>query len=336
MRGSVGGGVLALIAGCVAPRGGAELARFEFVERHMGCMARIVMFAPDGSAARAAARAGFDAIARVDAVLSDYRADSAVERLARMDAEESAGWEVELIDALGRARWVSRESGGAFDVTVGPVVRLWREARRARVLPSADAIAAARGLVGWERLRVDHAMRAIAGWSEGMRLDFGGIGQGIGADCALETLRGVGVACALVDVSGDIALGDPPPGERGWSVLVAEGQDGARETLCLARCGVTTSGEAEQFVEVGGERWSHVVDPRTGWALTRAVRTTVIAADATEADGLATAVSVLGVERGVELAERLRGVEARVVERGDGGVVRRQTSGYAGVVVRER
>ncbi|MBI5365287.1 MAG: FAD:protein FMN transferase [Planctomycetes bacterium] len=323
-----------LLAGCVAPSGGAGVARFEFVERHMGCAARIVLFAEDERTARAAARAGFDAIGRVDAVLSDYRVDSAVERLARMDVGESAGWEPELIDALERAARVSEESGGAFDVTVGPLVRVWREARRGRVLPSAEVIDAARGFVGWERLRVDSRTRAIAGWRKGMRLDFGGIGQGIGADRALAVLRSMGIAQALVDVSGDLAVGDPPPGERGWRVLVMEGEDGARETLMVARCGVTTSGDAEQFVELGGERWSHVIDPRTGWALTRGVRATVVAGDATEADALATAVLVLGVERGIELAERRVGVEARVVERLVGGVVCGETTGYAGLGVR--
>ena len=180
-------------------------------------------------------------------------------------------------------------------MTLGPLTRLWRESRRARALPSADALASARRAAGFAHLHLDPARQTATLLRPGMALDLGGIAKGYAADAALDLLTRLGFPAAMVSASGDLALGDPPPGKRGWSIELAPFGDATatRTTLVLAHAAVSTSGDAEQFVEIGGVRFSHIVDPATGLGLTRSVAVTVVARRATVADALATACSVL-------------------------------------------
>lgn len=328
------GAACALLAACrsAAPArglvdGDTLVERHEFIEQHMGCAARIVIVAGDAEAARRAAREAFDVIARCDDALSDYRADNAVAELARRagSAERVAASDI-LLHALYRAERVTAATAGAFDVTSGPLVSLWRTARRTGELPSDESIAQARALVAVHAIDRDGASVRLA--RAGMTLDFGGIGKGLAADRALARLRELGFACALVGIEGDLALGTAPPGTIGWFVRATSGSSGDGELLALADCGVSTSGDAMQFAVIGGRRFSHIVDPRSGWALEHAVRATVIARDATEADAFATAFSVLGRRRALAIATA-RDLEARIVERAGGERVTTDTPGYA-------
>lgn len=337
-RAAFGLAVCVVCAGCRVADAAHEpverrdrVAGHEFVERHMGCTARIVIVADDAETARAAARAAFEVIAQCDAELSDYRTDNAVAELARRAGrgEFVAAGEI-LLAALDRAEPIKAATEGAFDVTIGPLARLWRDARRAHVLPHAAAIEHARALCRGAierdgvRLRLPRA---------GMALDFGGIGKGFAADRALACLRARGFDCALVGIEGDLALGVAPPGTHGWRVRATSGADGDDETLALAECGVSTSGDTEQFALVDGRRLSHVVDPRSGWPLEHSARVTVIARDATAADALATAFSVLGGQRALEIAALMDGVEAHMTERAGAGFATAATPGYARFVV---
>jgi thiamine biosynthesis lipoprotein len=148
-----------------------------------------------------------------------------------------------------------------------------------------------------------------------MRLDFGGIAKGYAADECLRIFRALGMASALVDASGDIALGAPPPGTRGWVVAVAELNDPDKvgRSLLLSECGVATSSDARQALVLNGVRYSHIIDPRTGWALTTHCSVTVVAKTAALADGWASALSVLGGERGTRLADQRGDIQALVV-----------------------
>ncbi len=270
----------------------------------MGVEARVVLHAPGGPAARRAARAAFDRIAELDAVMSDYRPDS---ELMRICADGPVGRRTisdDLHRVLRRAQEIARETDGAFDVTLGPLVRLWHHARRTSRLPDASSVTAAMDRVGHEYLFVDRDAPVIEFTRRGMLLDLGGIGKGFAADEALAVLAGAGHTRSLVDIGGDIAAGDPPPGTDGWRVAVGTGSS---SRIHLANQGVATSGDGRQFVEIDGTRYSHIVDPATGLGLTDRPTVTVIAPDATTADALASAVSVLGPQRGRGLSERFEG-----------------------------
>jgi len=285
----------------------------------MGVPFRIVLHADSERAAGAAAAAAFERIAQLNAVMSDYEDDSELTRLSRSSGSgQPVKVSGDLWRVLSRARLLARQSGGAFDVTCGPLVQLWRRARRQRELPAPEKLAEARKAVGHEKLLLDARGRSAKLLVPGMRLDLGAIAKGDAAGEALSVLRSRGFTRALVAGGGDMAIGDPPPGRRGWVVeLAAHDSAGAppRQFVELANCGFATSGDVFQHVEIGGRRYSHIVDPRTGVGLTDHSLVFVIARDALTADSLSTAVSVLGSEDGLKLAAKWPGAEARLVRR---------------------
>ena len=187
----------------------------------MGTLINITLYAPDLAAAKAGADAAFQRIDALEDIMSDYQADSELMRLCDQPFGKPVPVSAELFDVLQRARKVSKLSGGAFDVTIGPYVRLWRFARKRKVLPTPAEIAAARAAVGWQKLRLDERARTVTLLVPNMRLDLGSIGKGYAADEALRILKGRGIDRALVAASGDIAIGNPPPGQRGWKVGIA-------------------------------------------------------------------------------------------------------------------
>lgn len=306
------------------------LARYELVAPHMGTLFRIVLFAPNASDARTAAAAAFARVAELDRIMSDYDANSELMRLVRQPAGTAVAVSAELFAILQRSQQLAEKSGGAFDVTLGPVVRLWREARRTRRLPTDAERAAAMQASGYAKLRLNASDRTVTLLSPGMQLDLGGIGKGYAADEALAVLARLGFFHAMVAASGDLALGDAPPGTPGWKVEIAPCGFASREPLFVvaANVGVSTSGDTEQFAEIEGVRYSHIVNPATALGLATPVAVTVIARHATLSDSLATACSVLAIGAGEQIAGCL-GDSARavVLRRDDSGVVQRETYG---------
>jgi thiamine biosynthesis lipoprotein len=290
----------------------SRLTRYEFVELHMGTLFRIVLFAPTRADADAAAHAAFARVEGVNRVFSDYDSTSEVRRLTRQPVGSPVPVSAELFELLTRAQAFASASDGAFDVTVGPIVQLWRRARRTRVLPAEHERREALGAVGYRHLVLDPAQQTVTLGVRGIQLDFGGIAKGAAADAALAELRRRGLTRALVAAGGDLALGDPPPDASGWEIEV-EHLRGAVGRLSrgrrFANCGISTSGDGAQFVEINGVRYAHIVDPRTGLGLIGRPQVTVVAPTATDSDALATAVYVLGEARGRTLVAGRAGVE---------------------------
>jgi FAD:protein FMN transferase len=279
----------------------------------MGVQVRIVLFAPDEAHASAAAGAAFDRFAELDDALSDYRLHSELNRLCAAAGGPPVKVSRDLFTVLSAAQDLARRTDGAFDVTVGPMVAVWRKARKAQALPAADAIAGARSLVGWRKMTLDRRRRTVRLSVPGMKLDLGGIAKGYAGDCAQAVLRRHGIASALVEAGGDIVVSDPPPGAAGWQIEIPDPEPSGRvRTILAARQGVSTSGDTEQFLQVGGTRYSHIMDPATGLGLTTRIAVTVVAPNGLASDGLSTALSVLGPERGEAYVRGLLGVRAYI------------------------
>ena len=167
------------------------------VEPHMGTLFRIKLYAADEEHARTAFRAAFDRVAELDATLSDYKPDSELNRLCRAAAGEPIPVSADLYRVLAAAQELARDSAGAFDVTQGPVIRLWREARRNHQLPATDQLQMARERCGYHKLRLDANSRTVTLVRADMQLDVGGIAKGDAADQALGVLRRLGIRSAL-------------------------------------------------------------------------------------------------------------------------------------------
>ena len=295
------------------------LHRYEFSEPHMGTLARIVTYAPDEASARAGARAAFDRIGALDLALSDYRSDSELMRLSARSGSGPVAVSADLFVVLASAQQLAERTGGAFDVTSGALTRLWRGARRLSELPSAARVEEACAAGGYRLMRLNEASRTVELTRPGMRLDVGGIAKGYAVDAALAALREHGQTRVLAALGGDIRVGEAPPETAGWRVDIERlAIDGAPALgpLSLTHAAVSTAGDAEQWMTVDGVRYSHILDPRTGRPMTGRSSTTVVAPTGLVADGLDTALALVGPTEGLPLVDETPGAAAAwVVER---------------------
>jgi thiamine biosynthesis lipoprotein len=282
------------------PADSRRLERREFEQILMGVQVRLVMYTTNERTARTAAKAAFARVAELEAVMSDYQRDSELMQLCDKAGSGPVRVSKDLFDVLAYAKQVSQASAGAFDVTVGPVIQLWRQSRRSKALPDPVALATAREKVGHHLMKLDPKNQTVDLAVPGMRLDLGGIAKGYAGDEAILILREHGVASALFEAGGDIVVSAAPPDRReGWLI---ETQD--EKKISLADAAVSTSGHTEQFVEIDGVPYSHVVDPRTGIGLTNQFAATIRAKRGMTADALSTAATVLGPERSQPLLTR--------------------------------
>jgi thiamine biosynthesis lipoprotein len=311
---------LSLVAVASPPR--SELHRYEAVEPHMGTLVRITLYAEGERAAKDAFRAAFDRIRDLDGILSDYRPDSELNQVTRTGVGQAVRVSEDLFAVLAASQDLAEATGGAFDVTQGPVVRLWREARKTARVPDPVALQDARNRSGFRKLHLDPGHRTVTFDMAGMALDVGAIGKGYAASEAIEVLGGLGVRSALVAVSGDLAFSEAPPGQRGWRIGVHSGDPsvvGFPAVLDLTNAAVSTSGSSEQHLDVDGRRYSHIIDPASGMGLVDDITVTVVARHGLDADGLDTAISVLGASRGLALIESRPAAAALVIRRTSAG-----------------
>lgn len=306
------------LSGCRTVQSEQSLRRFEFRQPHMGTLFTITLYASDESTARAGADSAFARITALDQMLTDYDPDSELMQLCRGPVGEPVHVSQDLFEVLQESQRIAGITDGAFDVTIGPMVRLWRRARRTETLPTAEQLARVSESTGRRKLKLDPQARTVTLTVPNMQLDLGGIAKGFAADQALAELRRLNLPRALVAASGDIAVGDPPPGREGWRVEVGPLGPGSRELpliLQLRNAAISTSGDTEQFVEIQGRRYSHILDPRTGVGLTNRVQCSVLGKRATDTDAFATAGTVLGPTRALDVLGIQRGLEALIMRR---------------------
>ena len=307
-----------LLTGCARP-----LQRFEFTRLCMGVQTRIVAYSPEQTRAESAAAAAFERIDRLDAVMSDYRRGSELNRLSDAAGGPPVPVSRDLFDVLLTSQDVALASGGTFDITVGPAVALWRKARSTGRLPEPDQTARALALIGWERLELNRTARTARLTTPGMRLDLGGIAKGFAAEEGVRSLRARGIGRCLVALAGDVFVGDPPPGDPGWRIEIrGEQGSGPTGTLLISNSAVSTSGDTEQFFVLGGRRYSHIIDPRTGLGIPDRRSVTVVAPRGAWADALATPACILGPEASTRMFAAFPGTAALFEQHGEPGPVR--------------
>ena len=302
-----------LAAGCGPQADERAAVRVSESRRLMGAPWTITVFAPNRVAGSAAIDAAFAEIERLERILSDYDPASELSRLsAAAPTPEPVAVGADLWRVLVAAEEFRGKTGGAFDIAVGPLTSLWRQARRSGRLPDPDKLAVAKAPVGAGTIELGPETQSVRLPKPGTRLDPGGIGMGYAADGALEVLAAHGIDSAMIDASGDVLVSAAPPGTDGWRIAVAPLRPGGQgDILVLVHAAVTTSGDAYQAVEIDGVRYSHIVDPRTGLGVTGLTAVTVVAPDAMTADALATAASVLGHAAGSDMILTIPDCSAR-------------------------
>ncbi|MCL2744684.1 MAG: FAD:protein FMN transferase [Planctomycetaceae bacterium] len=293
-----------------------QFQRFEFERSEMGTLVRLVFYLETNETkdkAESTAEAIFAQFSELNQVFSDYDSDSEIMQLCSRSTElwESENRAVSLsvsedmFAVLKESKRIGELSDGAFDISVGPLVRLWRRAKHQNTLPTPSLLEQRRSLVGLSLWDLDESSKTLSLEKPDMRLDFGGIAKGYAVDKAIETALKHGVSRILVDAGGDIRVGTAPP--DGWKIGAGE------ELLQLENIAIAGSGSTEKFVEIDGIRYSHIVNPKTGIGLINSPLVYVTAPTAMEADALASAISVLGAEKGIALIDSQKNTAAKMI-----------------------
>ncbi len=311
--------------GCKTPQE-TKLQRYEFGEPYMGTWWRIVLYAPNKELAETAVKAAFKRIAELDNKFSDYYAETELMQLCYKSGKGEVKVSEDLYDIIEKSISIAKKTDGAFDITTGPCVQLWRWSGRHNQFPPDEKFKAALKLVGYENVKLNRKNQTIVLLKEGMRLDLGGIAKGYCADIALNILREYGITKALVAASGDIAIGDPPPDKQGWIIDIGTGENKTNTfglKLCLKNVGISTSGDVEQFIQINGIRYAHILNPKTGLGLTNRIQVTVLSYNASISDPLATAACVLGLEKGLKMIESYRKTSALfIIQNGTNRIIK--------------
>ena len=306
--------------------------KYFFESAKMGSPFTITICAPDSAKAATAANAAFRKADTLNGILSDYIDSSEINRLS---ATSGQGRYVKVSGVLYSIIHISMQaaqlSGGSYDITIGPVVKLWRKARKSKVFPDKVSIAAALGCVGYRFVHLDSARQSV--WLEkpGMQLDVGGLGKGFVAQLALNLIKDSGFASAMVNAGGKIAIGDAPPGTNGWLIGInvpEEKQAIMQQLLVLKNTAVATSGDVYQNLEFNGKKYSHIVNPKTGIGLTHSSNVTAIAPGGAVADWLATACSILPPKKALALIEKFKGGALLLTRNKNGSIWHKQSDGF--------
>ena len=293
----------------------------------MGTFAHLKAIATDPKTAKKCVENAFAEIKKVDDLMSDYKRDSEISQVNRDASKNPVKVSNSTFHVLQKSVEYSELSGGAFDVTIAPLAQLWRTAAESNSVPTDAELADARSKVGYEKLILDSNDMTVRFAVEGMKLDLGGIAKGYAIDRAIEAMQADGAIGGMVDVGGDIrCFGSPPKGKNTWRIGLQnpDEPDSEEQTLAGAtgqilmvlkfnNAAVATSGGYRRFVLIEGKRYSHIINRKTGASAEALSSVTVISQNALDADALATAVSVIGHEKGLALIEKIPNTEAILI-----------------------
>jgi thiamine biosynthesis lipoprotein len=278
---------------------GDQVSHWDF--ETMGTVGRVQIYHADRAVAAQGKRLIEGVFDSVEAVMSTWDLDSEISQLNRAASGRVLPLSPWLNECLSHAEDMRVASGGAFDPTAEPLMRLWGFYRRKGTLPSEAQIDSARALMGG--YRHDRGAGSIVKGNRGTSFDLGGIAKGYALDRASEALRLLGIEDALIDLGGNLMCLGAPPGREAWRVGIRNPQNKEKlfAVLRTANCAVATSGSYERYVVIAGRRYGHIMDPSTGRPAEGLLGVTVLVPGATLADGLSTSLFVLGLDRGRKL-----------------------------------
>jgi thiamine biosynthesis lipoprotein len=282
----------------------AQLKRFQFTENKMGSSFSIIFYHPDSAEAIAISKACFALVDSLNNIFSDYSSASEVGKLASMPIVKDQKVSDELFEMILESKQAWLRSGKTFDVTIGALTRLWRKAKNENRFPTDAEVKAAKDISGFENVMINETAKKISFRKQGIRFDFGGIVPGYAAQRVIDLLKSKKINIALVDASGDIIVGDAPPGKDGWAIAINLPESKNKvwsSNLELENFAVSTSGDVYRYIIHDGKRYSHIIDPRTGYGVTSQRNVTVINKRGADADWLATACSILPVKKALKL-----------------------------------
>lgn len=287
----------------------AQDNRYAYSIQKMGSPFNLVLYADTKQIADSAAQESFRLVDSINLICSDYDSTSELFKLRYSVVGLPVRVSPILFELLYVAKAANKDAYGSFDITVGPLSRLWRNARKSQQFPTNGAINTARNRIGFNKVQLDSAAQTITFLQPNMQLDMGAIAKGYAADKVLALLQSRGITTALVDAGGDMVVAGMPPQKKGWTIGInvpGEQEQLLESKLILSNKAVATSGDAFQYMLHEGKKYGHIIDPRTGYGVTFQRNVTVVAPDATTADWLATACSILTLNQVKILAKKYK------------------------------
>jgi thiamine biosynthesis lipoprotein len=287
----------------------AQENRYTYSMQKMGSPFNLVIYADTKQIADSAAQESFKLVDSINIVCSDYDSSAELYKLQFAAVGKPIKDSSMLMELLCTSSQAYKDADGSFDITVGPLSRLWRNARKSQIFPTATAINEARKCIGFNKVQLDSSAQTITFLLPNMQLDMGAIAKGYAADKVLALLKSFGITNALVDAGGDMVTFGMPPQKKGWTIGInVPGQQEKllERKLILSNKAVATSGDAFQYMLHDGKKYGHIIDPRTGYGVTFQRNVTVVAPTATTADWLATACSILTIDQVKILAKKYK------------------------------
>lgn len=286
----------------------------------MGCGFEIKVVADNEMLADSAIRVGIHEITRIENLISGWGDDSQTSEINRQAGKKAVKVDKELYDLIYRSKKLSELTDGAFDISFASMDKIWVFDRAEHDMPDSSTVAKARANIDWQKIELNPKEGTVFLKEEGMKIGFGAIGKGYAANRAKLLMEQMeGVYGGIINASGDLMMWGESVKTEGWSVQISDPRDKFKVLgwLKLNNASIVTSGDYVKYFRNNGVRYSHIIDPKTGYPVTETQSVTIISPDAELSDALATAVSVLGVEQGLALINMLNHVEGLILDKND-------------------
>ena len=297
-----------------------EVAVYKEIVKLMGSRYELTAVATDKSTAEKAVKAGINEISRIENLLSEWIPETQTSLVNNMAGKSPVKVDKELFDLIVRSKKVSALTQGAFDISFAAMDKIWKFDRGEHPMPDSATVRNAASKINWQNIELDAAQQTVFLKQEGMKIGFGAIGKGYSANKAKAVMEKIpGVLGGVVNASGDLMAWGRSNHPDGWSIQISNPKDKTKVLgwIQLNNLSIVTSGDYEKYFTNNGIRYAHIIDPRTGYPVTRVKSVTIISPDAELSDALATSVCVMGVEKGLELINKLNEVECMIVDAND-------------------
>ena len=281
----------------------------------MGSRFELTAVSPDQDKAMKAIESGIEEIKRIEKLISSWDTNSQTSEVIRNAGVKPVIVDQELFNLIRRSLKISNLTHGAFDISYASMDKVWYFDGRMKELPDSSVVKASVAKINYKNIILNPEKRTVFLKEKGMKIGFGAIGKGYAANKALNIMSKMGLSGALVNASGDLISWGKDEGDKDWKIGIVNPKQKGKvfSWLNINETAVVTSGNYEKFVTLNGQRYSHIIDPRTGYPVKGLSSVSIICPNAELADALATSVFVLGKEKGIELINKLKGIECLII-----------------------
>ncbi len=307
---------LFLLIGCTSQNKNQELVKFSKEENHMGTIFIITAIAESEDKARMAVNAGYKEVARIEKLISSWSNGSETSYINRNAGIAPVKVSEELFNLIQRSIKISELTGGIFDISFASIDKVWRFDGTVTSIPTENQIQQSIEKINYQNIILNRDSLTVFLKEKGMKIGFGGIGKGYAANRCKMLMQQMAIKSGVVNAGGDLITWGKQINGNDWNIGIADPQkkEDALSWLKISDLSVVTSGNYERYIQIDGEKYCHIINPKTGWPAKALKSVSIICSDAEIGDALATSVFILGKQKGLELINQLKGIECFIVD----------------------